>query len=71
MRTLRLAERLGAETTILTGEKTSEELVSYARKLNITKIVIGKPAQTTMARDSVWIRRRRPDSKKWEHRRST
>lgn len=45
MRTLRLAERLGAETTILTGEKTSEELVSYARKLNITKIVIGKPAK--------------------------
>jgi two-component system sensor histidine kinase KdpD len=45
MRTLRLAERLGAETTILTGEKTSEELVSYARKRNITKIVIGKPAK--------------------------
>lgn len=45
MRTLRLAERLGAETTILTGEKTSEELVSYARKLNISKIVIGKPAK--------------------------
>ncbi len=45
MRSLRLAERLGAETTILTGEKTSEELVSYARKLNITKIVIGKPAK--------------------------
>lgn len=45
MRTLRLAERLGAETTILTGEQTSVELVSYARKLNITKIVIGKPAK--------------------------
>jgi two-component system sensor histidine kinase KdpD len=45
MRTLRLAERLGAEITILTGEKTSEELVSYANKRNITKIVIGKPAK--------------------------
>ncbi|HEY9731773.1 MAG TPA: sensor histidine kinase KdpD [Drouetiella sp.] len=45
MRTLRLAERLGGETTILTGEQTSVELVSYARKLNITKIVIGKPAK--------------------------
>ena len=43
MRTLRLAERLGADTTILTGEKTAEEVVNYARRRNVTKIVIGKP----------------------------
>ena len=42
---LRLAERLGAETAILTGGDFSEEVLTYARDKNITKILIGKPPQ--------------------------
>ncbi|MFA5975826.1 MAG: DUF4118 domain-containing protein [Elusimicrobiota bacterium] len=43
---LRLAERLGAETVTLTGEDVTEELLAYARKQNISRIVIGKPARS-------------------------
>jgi len=45
IRTLQLAERLGAETIRITGNSVSEELVVYARKENASKIVIGKPAR--------------------------
>jgi two-component system sensor histidine kinase KdpD len=41
--TLRLAEQLGAETTTLSGPTMSEEILSYARTRNVSKIVIGKP----------------------------
>jgi two-component system sensor histidine kinase KdpD len=40
---MRLAESLGAETTTLSGQKASEEILSYARDRNVTKIIIGKP----------------------------
>jgi two-component system sensor histidine kinase KdpD len=40
---LRLAEQLGAETVTLSGHNVSEEILNYARKRNVTKIVIGKP----------------------------
>lgn len=43
--TLRLAEQLGGEVVTLTGNEVSEELLSYARRRNVTKIVIGKPAR--------------------------
>lgn len=39
---LHLAERLGAETTVLTGLNVSKEIMSFARENNITRIVIGK-----------------------------
>jgi two-component system sensor histidine kinase KdpD len=39
---LRLAERLGAATTILTGLDISTEIMDFAREHNITRIVIGK-----------------------------
>jgi len=42
--TLRLAEQLGARTVTLTGLKVSEEILSFARSWNVTKIVVGKPA---------------------------
>jgi two-component system sensor histidine kinase KdpD len=42
---VRLAERLGAETAALFGEDVAEEIVSYARAQNVTKIVIGKTAE--------------------------
>jgi two-component system sensor histidine kinase KdpD len=48
--TLRLAERLGAETTTLTGPKVSDEILAYARSRNVSQILIGKPAR------SIWRR---------------
>ncbi len=41
--TLRLAERLGAETATLSGERPAEEILKYARRRNVSKIVVGKP----------------------------
>jgi two-component system sensor histidine kinase KdpD len=43
IQTLRLAERLGAETSTLSGERVSEELLAYARQRNVSKIIVGKP----------------------------
>src|SRR5512135_1091497 len=40
---MRLAESLGAETVTLSGAKASEEILSYARDRNVTKIIVGKP----------------------------
>lgn len=42
--TLRLAERLGAETAVLSGQRPAEEILRYARRRNVSKIVVGKPA---------------------------
>src|SRR5262245_13468387 len=41
--TLRLAEQLGAETVTLSGHGVSEEILTYARTRNVSKIVVGKP----------------------------
>ncbi|HXT57729.1 MAG TPA: DUF4118 domain-containing protein, partial [Pirellulales bacterium] len=38
----RLAEQLGAEVVTLAGGSAAEELVSYARVRNVTRIVVGK-----------------------------
>ena len=43
--TLRLAERLGGETAVLTGQNVPEEVLKYARSRNVTKIVLGKPSE--------------------------
>lgn len=40
--TLRLAESLGASTSTLSAENAAEELVSFARARNVSKIVVGK-----------------------------
>jgi two-component system sensor histidine kinase KdpD len=40
---LRLAEKLGGETAVLTGERAADETVRYGRSRNVTKIVLGKP----------------------------
>ncbi len=42
-KTLELAEDLGAQTVSLTGENIAAEVISYAMRHNITKIMIGKP----------------------------
>jgi len=43
---MRLAEQLGAETVTLTGENVAQELLSYARRRNVTKIIVGKPVRS-------------------------
>ncbi len=40
---MRLAESLGAETVTLSGDKASEEVLTYARSRNVSKIIVGKP----------------------------
>ncbi|HEX4766248.1 MAG TPA: DUF4118 domain-containing protein, partial [Lichenihabitans sp.] len=48
--TLRLAERLGAETARLVGRDLPDELLRYARRENITQIVIGRSRAGVLAR---------------------
>ncbi|MFD3166862.1 DUF4118 domain-containing protein [Herpetosiphon sp. NSE202] len=43
--TLRLAESLGAQIVTLGGINPGEEILRYARQRNVSKIVVGKPAQ--------------------------
>ena len=43
--TLRLAEQLGAEVVTLTGHNVAQELLSYARSRNVSKIIVGKPVR--------------------------
>lgn len=42
-RTMQLAEQLGAQTRTLSGRSIPETVLTYAKKNNITKIVVGKP----------------------------
>lgn len=48
--TLRLAERLGAQTVTLTGHRPSEEILAHARSRNVSKIIVGKPAASPWKR---------------------
>lgn len=43
LQTLRMAEQLGAETATLTGHNITEEVLNYAHKQNVSKIIVGKP----------------------------
>ncbi|MGA9667502.1 MAG: sensor histidine kinase KdpD [Gallionella sp.] len=43
LRTLKLAEELGAETVTLSSHRLANEVISYARTRNATRIVLGKP----------------------------
>jgi two-component system, OmpR family, sensor histidine kinase KdpD len=45
MQNVRLAEHLGAETVTIAGEDVADEIVSYAKSRNATKIVIGKTGE--------------------------
>jgi two-component system, OmpR family, sensor histidine kinase KdpD len=45
MTNIRLAEQLGAETVTLIGDDIADEIVSYARLQQVTRIVIGKSRQ--------------------------
>ncbi|HEX7380510.1 MAG TPA: sensor histidine kinase KdpD [Pirellulales bacterium] len=50
---LRLAEQLGAEIVTLSGAHPADELLSYARSRNATRIVVGKSGTTSWRR---WLR---------------
>ncbi len=43
LRTLKLAEELGAETLTLAGNQLAEEVIAYAHTRNASRIVLGKP----------------------------
>ena len=43
---LRLADSLGAETARLAGATVADAILAYARKHNVTRIVIGKPGRS-------------------------
>ena len=45
LKTLHLAQELGAETTTLTGEDVASTLFSYARSRNVSKLVVGKTSR--------------------------
>ncbi len=46
LKTLKLAEELGATTAILTGSDIAREIVNYARSKNLSKIVVGRGHKT-------------------------
>lgn len=46
--TLRLAERLGAETATLPGDAVAETLLAYARDQNVTHIIVGKARRSIL-----------------------
>jgi len=41
----KLAEDLGAQTALLTGDTVGHALLTYARSRNVSKIVVGKPSR--------------------------
>lgn len=45
VQTLRVAEQLGAQTMEMSGNNIPQEIIRYAVKYNVSKIIIGKPAQ--------------------------
>ncbi len=45
-RTVRLAEELGAETITLNGPTVSEAVLDFARKRNVSRILVGKPVHS-------------------------
>lgn len=52
-RNLKLAERLGGEPIVISGDRVVDELLAYAVRHNVTKIVIGK---TALPRWREWLR---------------
>lgn len=42
LRTVKLAQDLGAEATVLTGERAADALLAHAREHNLSKLVLGR-----------------------------
>jgi two-component system sensor histidine kinase KdpD len=47
---LRLAEQLGAKTTVLSGSNIADQLLDYARENNMSRLVMGKPRRGGLQR---------------------
>jgi two-component system sensor histidine kinase KdpD len=45
VRTLRLAEQLGGQAVTLSGQSVTEEILAYSRARNVSRIIVGKPAE--------------------------
>ncbi|NPV90154.1 MAG: sensor histidine kinase KdpD [Firmicutes bacterium] len=45
---LRLAEQLGGQTVVTTGQDVAEELLEIARKRNVTQLIIGRPLHSKL-----------------------
>lgn len=58
IKNLRFAEQLGAETRMLTGLEIVDEIVAFARRENMTLIMVWKPVRSRLRE---WISRRLPD----------
>lgn len=43
---LKLAEQLGADTATVSGAQVGDEIVAFARRRNVTKLVLGKPTHS-------------------------
>ncbi|MDE2365668.1 MAG: DUF4118 domain-containing protein, partial [Betaproteobacteria bacterium] len=50
LRTLRLAQDLGAETVTLTGISIGQTLIAYARSRNVSRLVMGNPRRSLITR---------------------
>jgi two-component system, OmpR family, sensor histidine kinase KdpD len=50
LKTLRLAQEMGAETTSMAGESIATALMSYARSRNVSKLVVGKTSRSRWRR---------------------
>ncbi len=50
LKTLKLAETLGAETATLSGTKVASVVLTYARSRNVSKLVVGKSTRPAFAR---------------------
>jgi len=46
LQTLKLAGSLGAETANISGESVAAELLAFARRRNVSKIICGKPSRS-------------------------
>ena len=46
LQTLRLAGELGAETANLSGESVAATLIEFARRSNVSRIIVGKPLRS-------------------------
>ena len=53
IQTLQLAEQLGSETATISGHDVAEEILTFARRRNVTKVIVGKPIHPTW-RDIVY-----------------
>lgn len=51
---LRLAEQLGAETVTLRGRRIDTEMVNFARRRQITRMLLGKPVPRSRWREMLW-----------------